>query len=208
MAKMNKQQFEAGFAPMLERVAGAERVTKAELKEWCNHIVQAMHDFGNIDYMNKLIKVLTPMNKRVVLEFFKHFTGYHLNTDEGIFDKKSKKRYIEALGNWERFSQDPLNNVWTWAERHIQIDVKPFTVEDVAKRASSLWKSAHAANISNSQIIQSILLAKDANGKLAFSLDDVVQALQSLDVEVAAETHQGSVFERGDIRADVAEAML
>lgn len=208
MAKLSKQQFEAGFAPMLERVSASERVTKEDLKVWCNNIVQAMHDYGNIDYMNKLIKVLTPMNKRVVLEFFKHFAGYHFNTDEGIFDKKSKKRYIEALGNWEKFSQDPLNNVWSWSERHIQVEVKPFTVDDVAKRASSLWKSAHAANISNVDIIKSVMLAKDKDGKLAFSLEDVIQALQSLDVDVAAETNQGSVFARGDIRAEVPEALI
>lgn len=182
MAKLSQVEFLSGFVPMLERVAQAEKVTKAELKVWCNNIVDAMHTYGQIDYMNKLIAVLTPVNKKVVIEFFKTFAGYKMG-ENGLFESKDKKRYFEALKNWNESTQDPTFNVWTWAERNIEVTVKPFTTEDISKRMATIWKMAHEQNISNADILRAALTAKSKDGAMVFKLEDVISCLTELGVE-------------------------
>ena len=199
MAQLAKKEFDIGFPKMVKRVAASEKITKADLREWCNHIVHAMHTYGHIDYMNKLIAVLSPMNKRTCVEFFKTFAGYKINPDTGVFEGKDKKKYLKALADWQKFSADPLNNIWVWSERHLDVVVKPFTTEDITKRMSSLWKSAHQANISNVDILKAVLSAKDKGTGLVFSLDDIITCLTELDVQVDAMAGQSSQFVRGDV---------
>jgi hypothetical protein len=191
MAAIDKQAFEAGFPGMIERVASSERVTKDELKVWCNSIVAFVHAFGTIERVNTLMSVLTPVNKKVAREFFSYFLGYSFDEKEMRFTSKSKKRYLEAVKNWETFSSDPLNNIWTWAERHIEVQRKGFDLKDTLSRT---WKNAHKANISNNQILSTLLSVTDKEGALVFSVQDVVSALESLSIQAEVQPGQASPF--------------
>lgn len=191
MAAIDKQAFEAGFPGMIERVATSERVTKDELKVWCNSIVAFVHAFGTIERVNTLMSVLTPVNKKVAREFFSYFLGYSFEEKEMRFTSKSKKRYHEAVKNWENFSSDPLNNIWVWAERHIEVQRKGFDLKDTLSRT---WKNAHKANIPNNQILSTLLSVTDKEGVLVFSLDDVVNALESLSIHSEVKPEQASPF--------------
>lgn len=191
MAKIDKQAFEAGFPGMIERVSASERVTKDELRVWCNDIVAFVHAFGTIERVNTLLGVLTPVNKKVAREFFSFFLGYSFDENEMRFTSKSKKRYLNSVKEWEKFSEDPLNNIWTWADRHIEVTRKGFNLSETFGKA---WKAAHKANIPNKDVIAALLNVKDKEGSLVFTVEDVVSALQALSLSAEVKPEQGSPF--------------
>ena len=198
----NRIAFEGSFDKRLATLAGSEKITKAELQTLANETVQWTQDIGQTAYMNRLMAVMSPFNKKLVKVFFLYFTGFHFDEASALFDKKSPKRYPEALKRWDTFKEDPLNNIWTYS-REVKVDHPPLTTGDVSKRISALWSAGHKANISNVDMLKAMLTASQpTKGKkdipqLIFSLSDVIDALQSLDVEVAVQAGQGSEFVRG-----------
>lgn len=203
MATFNRMAYEATFDKRLITLQDSEKVSKAELQTLANDTVEMTHVSGQIVYMNKVMAVLSPFNKRLAKTFFLYFAGYHYDEKTNLFDKKSSKRYPEALKRWNTFKEDPLNNIWTFS-RDIKVEAPPLTIGDVGKRMSTLWSAGHRANISNVDMLKAMLTAtqptkgKKDIPKLAFTLGDVIDALQSLDVEVAAQAGQGSEFLRGN----------
>lgn len=202
MTAFNRMAFEATFDKRLTTLQNSEKISKAELQTLANETVEMTHVSGQIVYMNKVMAVLSPFNKRLAKTFFLYFTGYHFDETSALFDKKSPKRYPEALKRWNTFKEDPLNNIWTYS-RDVKVEHPPLTTGDVSKRISALWSAGHKANISNVDMLKAMLTASQpTKGKkdipqLIFSLSDVIDALQSLDVEVAAQAGQGSEFVRG-----------
>lgn len=203
MTTFNRMAFEASFDKRLKTLQAVEKVTKVELQTLANETVEMTHVSGQIVYMNKVMAVLSPFNKRLAKTFFLYFTGYHFDEASALFDKKSPKRYTEALARWTKFKEDPLNNIWTYS-RDVKVEHPPLTTGDVSKRISALWSASHKANISNVDMLKAMLTAnqptkgKNDIPKLAFSLGDIIDALQALDVEVAAQAGQGSEFIRGN----------
>lgn len=219
---MDKKALESGLDQAVATLSQSEKLSKDTMKVWCNHVVDMVHAYGQVAYLNKIIGVLSPMNKKVAIEFFKHFAGYHYNKDTREFDGKSKKRYIQAVTDWKVFKEDPLKNIWTWAEQNIVVERAPFKVEDVTKRMSSLWKEGHAAGLSNVDILVAALKAQQPGTKgkknneapkLAFSVDDVANALIALGVEGNLEVDPTSPLVLGsdqsaNILANAEEALI
>jgi hypothetical protein len=197
--QFNTALFEAGFNTAIEALGAAEKITKETLKVWANKVIEATHATGQTAYMNKLIAVLTPVNKKVSILFLGHFTGYRYDEKEMSFLNKDKKKYAQALIDWEKFSADPLNNIWVWADRHIEVAHKPFTLDDVSVKTSRIWKDAHAAGLTNGDIIRAMLSAKDKDKAVVFTLDDIVSALSELGVEGDLKVEDTSIFVRGDV---------
>jgi hypothetical protein len=156
MEKFNKGQFEAQFVKALQAIAGAERVTKEELKTLSRNILIAWHETGNCEYANKLLAVLTPVNKKVFVAFGKHFAGFSHDDVLGVFTKKSKKRYEKAHADYVEFMADPHNNIWTWAERHIEVTHKPFDVDGVAKYITKALKQAQGVGLSQVDVLKAV----------------------------------------------------
>lgn len=143
---MNRAQFQAAFAASLEAIAQAEVVTKRELKSLSRTLLTALHGLeddtlqGDIQYINMLLGVLTPINRKTAVLFFKEFTGFHYDarTKENpgateTFTKKSAKHGPEARKLAIEFLQDPNNNIWSWAERNIEVERRPFDMKKVTK---------------------------------------------------------------------------
>lgn len=175
--------FDAEFDLAIKTLSESERITKDTLRLYANLAIDAVHQTGQCAYLNKLSSALTPVNRKVWLAFAKHFAGFHYDNDQLMFDKKSKKRYAQAVKDWDVFREDPHNNIWTWAERNIQVEVKPYTVDKLQKSMSSAWKAAHSANIKNVEVIRALMSVKGADGQPVFSMDDVAEALQMVQDE-------------------------
>jgi hypothetical protein len=201
----DKTVFETEFDKAVDVLAGAEKITKETLKVWANKVVEATHATGQTVYMNKLLSVLTPLNKKVCTLFFSHFSGYTFSKEDMLFVSKDKKRYAQALADWLTFSEDPLKNLWTWAELHVEIEQKPYTFGDVKKETSRMWQRAHKAGMTNVEFLSAMLQADSKEKKVVFSLDDIINALGMLDVKVDAEVSDTSVFVRGDVTELVEE---
>jgi hypothetical protein len=200
--------FDAEFDQAIETLKNSERITKDTLRIYANLAIDATHQTGQCAYLNKLSAVLTPMNKKVWMLFAKHFAGFHYNTDELLFDKKSKKRYAQASKDWTAFREDPNNNLWTWADRHVQIEQKPYNIEKLGKALSSAWKAAHAANISNADIIKAMLSVNDKESHSVFSMDDVAEALQSMGIEGDLAVEEDSILKPKEQQPIAQDAMI
>lgn len=172
--------FDVEFNNAVEQIGASEKITKSLLKVYASLAVQAVHQFQNPAYLNKLRAALTPVNKKVFTEFALYFAGYSFDKDAQAFTTKSKKRYIEAKARWDAFCEDPLNNIWVWAEREILPNIKPFDSTRMSKSFAHTWKKAHEANISNVDVLKAMLSVKDGDNGIVFSAQDVAEALQAM----------------------------
>ena len=155
----DKNQFDVAYKANVKKLAASEKVTKELLRSLSREVLEAHHVTGDIAYINGIIAVLSPMNKKVTILFFKEFSG-HLCNEEEVFGKKDKKRYDEAHKKSSDGLEDPHFNVFSWADRHVEIEKKPFTLGKLQQQMGSLVKKAEENKISHADIIRAMF----ANG--------------------------------------------
>lgn len=183
-ALFNKQAFERNFTEALERITKSENITKHELKVVSRTMLEAWHITGNVHYVNRLLKVVTPVNKKALILFSKHFGGFSYDEVLGEFTHKSKKRYDNAHKLALEFLENPNNNLWTWAERHIEVQQKPFAIENVEKFIKSALNKGAGVGLSQVDILKAVF-------KAGVSPECVIQVMDELGFEFGeAETAQ------------------
>ena len=155
----DKNRFDAAYKANVEKLAASEKITKDLLRSMSRDVLEAHHETGDVAYINGIIAVLSPMNKKVTILFFKEFSGHTCNED-GVFGKKDKKKYEEARKASFDQIEDPLFNVFSWADRHVEIEKKPFTLGKLQQQMGSLVKKAEENKISHADIIRALF----ANG--------------------------------------------
>ena len=184
--EFNKQAFEQAFETTINKLADSEKVTKGELKTVSRSILVATHTTGQVLYMNKLIAVLTPVNKKVAVAFLKCFTGYVYDDVMNMFTKKSKKKYEQAVKDYEEFMADPHANIWTWADKHIDVTHRPFSLDKVTHYMTKALKDAQGVGLSDVDIIKAVLKAGiTANAMLEIMGDENIMGSMGLDVVIA-----------------------
>lgn len=180
---LTREKFLEMFNSSLALLKDSESITRRELRALSRSLLEALHGkdgqlYGDIQYVNALLKALTPVNKKVAVKFFEHFAGFHYDEVLGAFTKKSKKRGADAQADALAFLEDPNNNIWSWAERHIQVEAKPFTdakltqyVENAIKKMAGdqvrVLKAVFAAGITPDALI----LAMQQTENLGIDLD-------------------------------------
>lgn len=177
-ALFNKQSFERNFSEALERISKAETVTKHELKLVSRTMLEAWHITGNVHYINRLLKVVTPVNKKVLIKFGQHFGGFSFDEVMGEFTHKSKKRYDSAHKLALEFLENPNNNLWTWAERHIEVQQKPFSIENVEKFIKGALTKGQGVGLSQVDILKAVF-------KAGIEPEAVIQVMDELGMEFA-----------------------
>jgi hypothetical protein len=185
MNDFNKQAFETAFDISINKLAESEKVTKSELKTVSRSILQATHETGQVMYMNKLVSILTPVNKKVAVLFLKAFTGYIYDEVLGAFTKKSKKKYDEAFADYVEFMNDPHNNIWTWANKHVEVAHKPFSLDKVTSFMTNALKQAKGVGLTDVDIIKAVMKAGiTPDAMLAIMSDDSIMGDMGFDVEI------------------------
>lgn len=177
--EFNREEFNVAFVKALGKLARAEKVTRETLKDLSREILTAIHATGDIGYANRLLPVLTPVNKKVAILFLKHFTGFRFDDESLLFTKKNQKKYDEAHAAHVVFLEDPNNNIWSWAERHIDVEEKPFDVKTVT---STIIKAIKKTN-DQKAVMKAVL----AGG---ITVDTIIALMQEMDefvVEVKVE---------------------
>lgn len=155
----DKNQFDAAYKANVEKLAASEKITKDLLRSMSRDVLEAHHATGDVAYINGIIAVLSPMNRKMCILFYKEFSG-HLCNEEGVFGKKDKKRYDEAHKKSFDGLEDPHFNVFSWAERNVEVERKPFTLGKLQQQMGSLVKKANENKISHADIIRALF----ANG--------------------------------------------
>lgn len=166
----DKQVFDAQYQDNIAKLAASEKITKELLRSMSRDVLAAHHETGDVAYINGLVAVLTPMNKKMTILFFKAFSGHTCN-EEGVFGKKDKKKYEEAKADSLANLEDPLFNVFSWAERNIEVERKPFTLGKLQQQMGSIVKKAEENKISHADVIRALL----ANGIEVAEFMKVVQ---------------------------------
>jgi hypothetical protein len=181
-AAFDKEIFGQRFLAGLTKLMGAEAITKAELKWLSRDVLEATHETGDIGFVNRLIAVLTPMNKKVAILFFKGFTGFHYDETTKMFTKKSKKRYDVAHAEYVTFMQDPNNNIWSWAERHVHVEQKPLSVDHLTKYLTSARQKLQAQGLNDVDLLRAVM-------KAGVSTDAIIAVMDEMgfDAEVEGE---------------------
>lgn len=162
-------------------IAASERVTKDTLSVLSRDLLEyiVLNGSNDIGTVNRLLDVLTPMNQNAAVLFFNHFLPFQQD-DQGVAfgvktkDKKQLAKYQERV---ETFMADPLNDIWTWAIRNIEMKPR----QAFADRIGAVVKQALAGiedtderegleAISPSDVIKAIMVA-------GVTLDDVWAAI-------------------------------
>lgn len=182
---ITRAAFIASFAAALAAVQAAERVTKEQLRVLSRDLLGALHgaeEFeatlaGDIQFINQLIPALTPMNRKTFILFCNEFTGFHFDDstgEYGEYTKKIQKGKAETREKALKFLADPLNNLWSWAERHVKVEKKPFSlskltamVEKAREETGGDDEAVMRAIFEGGMSIESVLLVMEEMGKEA-----------------------------------------
>ena len=75
-----------------DAIAAAEKITRVELGLLSREILVYVPESQDIEFVNRLLGVLTPMNRRTAILYFGHFLPWEQEHDkEGNFNRFAKK---------------------------------------------------------------------------------------------------------------------
>ena len=111
-------------------------------------------------YVNELLNACSPVNRKVCVLFFKEFSGHLYSEDAKAFGKKDKKRYDDAKKKSFDHLEDLHFNLFSWADMHVDVEKKPYTIGKMQQQMGSLIKKAEGEKIPHAEIIRAVL----ANG--------------------------------------------
>ena len=171
----NRTTFESAFAQALDALGQAESITRRELRDLSRSVLTALHCTEDIAFVNRLLMVLTPVNKRAAVEYFKVFIGFHYDDKLGAFTKKNKQLYAARALKAFEFLAEPHNNIWTWAEIHLDVKEaeKPYDIEAITKYMESAIKKAAKNGFDQKAVFKAIL----AGGMEVDTLIDMLDEL-------------------------------
>lgn len=165
----------------LEAIAAAEKITRVELGAMSRELLMYVPDTHDIDIVNRLLGVLTPVNKRTAILFFKHFLPWDSENDaDGVFSKfgkmhKGEKKVARKMQAITEFLADESNNIWVWSDENIEIEQKIVNMatelSEVIKKAVTGFetKNKKAEPLTNQQIVDTLLTH--------ISIDDVMESM-------------------------------
>jgi hypothetical protein len=135
----------------------SEQVTKEKLMVMSRYLLDALHTDEDIRNINAVLRVLTPVNKKVAVHFFAAFSGFKLDAENGVFTTKNEKKYLDARTASQTFLEDPLNNIWSWADKHVQVESKPLDLAGVTAAVQRFLKKAEKDNIPQAEVVKAII---------------------------------------------------
>lgn len=152
-----KAEFEKKFASNIAQLVEAEKITKAVLRDLSRDVLEAHHHTEDVRYINEVVAALTPVNKKVAILFFTEFSGFR--EEKGIFTKKDKSKYEKAHAAYVAFMEDPNNNIWSWAEKEIDVAQKEFDINMVTKTIERFNKKANDAGMTQADVLRAVFKA-------------------------------------------------
>lgn len=156
----NREQFDQSFQERVASLAASEKVSKELLRALSRDVLEAHHATGDVKYINELLSACSSLNRKVCVLYFKEFSGHLYSEETNAFGKKDKKRYDDAKKKSFDRLEDPNFNVFSWADMHVEIEKKPFTIGKMQQQMGSLIKKAEKEKIPQAEIIRAVL----ANG--------------------------------------------
>lgn len=171
----------------LEAIAQAEKITRTELGHLSRELLIYTMDTQDIDIVNRLIGVLTPVNRKVAILYFQHFLPWVTEQDkDGTFNRFGKKmqgdkKIIKRQDAITAWLLDEANNIWTWADDNVEVKQKDFkaTIARAIKKALEGDDKSGTAPLSRDDIMAAIF-----DGGI--SIDDMLYGIDAHEKAVAA----------------------
>ena len=157
--QFDKKAFEQAFNGAIKTLTKAETTVKEQVRALSRSVLEATHATGDVSYVNKMLRALTPMNRKTAALYFKDFLGFHFDDKLKEFTGKNKKEYDEKHSAAMEFLEDPLNNMWSWVERQgVEVEKKVATLETLEKYVHNFIRKNQGI-FTNEEIAATILRA-------------------------------------------------
>ena len=121
----------------IDTLQANEKITKDLLSGLSRDILDYVSQSKDVQITNRLLSVLTPMNRKTAILYFKSFLPFvSVTNDAGEFErfgKMTKKTADQKFELITEFLVDPHNNIWSWAERNVVVEPKEYDVKKVTK---------------------------------------------------------------------------
>ena len=141
------------------KLAGIEKESKALVAECAVDCLDHLHEHGQAAVCNKMLLALSPANKKVVFAFFRTFSGFHMDKDEGMKKKIQQQRdadgnvtkdvYADAKIAFAEFKEQG-NNLWMWYAawgKQEKPEAKPLDLAKVAKTVAGFAEKAEKQGV-------------------------------------------------------------
>lgn len=182
---MNNHRLHNIVYARLEAIAAAEKITRKELAELSRELLIYVVETQDIDIVNRLIQILTPMNKRAAILYFGHFLPWSKETDDdGVFTRfgkkmsgdKKVKRKLEEITAW---LIDESNNIWVWSDANIEVKQKDFkaTVSRAIKRALEGDEKSNTPALTSAELMDAIFEG-------GVSIDDLLLGIMAKEEQI------------------------
>lgn len=144
----------------INNLGNREKTNKADMSELSRTIMECVMDTKDVRLANRMIEVLTPINKKAATLFFKHFLPFTFDDEAGKFLKmQSDKKVAEKAELCAEFLADPHQNIWSWSDRNIDMSPKPLDLKTVTRSVEKYLKKAEKEGIKQSEVMRAILAA-------------------------------------------------
>lgn len=171
----------------IDKLAASEKVTKAELsalsRELLFYVLTGHEDTPasyDVQAVNRLLGVLTPMNQRTSVLFFAHFLPFAFDENELKFGKLQQKKKDKFIQQAREFLEDETNDIWAWAARNVKVEKKPV---DWSKKISSDIQKALNAEGDDALTAKEVMVAVLAGGIGVDDLTDMLDIIAQVDLE-------------------------
>lgn len=165
----DRTAFYASFDARINALHAAEKITRESLRDLSRDLLHVTHETLDIGFVNRTLDVLTPMNRKTAVLFFKAFSGFKYDEDSMKFVQKDKKNYDDVKSKAMLALDDPHFNMWTWAEKNVNVEAKPFDLAKVTVFAKQAIKKAADNGIPQSELLKAFFAGGfDADSLLVF----------------------------------------
>lgn len=171
----------------IDTLAQAEKITRKVLAELSRDLLIYVPESNDIEAVNRLMNVLTPMNKQAARLYFQHFLPWQAENDtDGVFQRFGKKlqgekktqKKLDAIVLW---LADESNNIWTWADQNIELKQKDFkaTVARAIAKALEGDEKTDTPPLDRATLMEAIFEG-------GVTLEDMLAAIDTKEAQYAA----------------------
>lgn len=163
---------------LIAEIAESEKVTKVKLAQLSRELMVYVMESHDISAANRLIDVLTPVNKRAAIVFLSHFLPWtpELDDDKNFVRFGKMMKGQKAVDKRRKLILDFIaekdNTIWTWAKDNVQVEAKP---TDFFKSVSKSVERALKGNentppLPREEVIKALFAA-------GMTIDDLLEAV-------------------------------
>lgn len=170
----------------LEAIASSEKITRTELASISRELLMYVPESKDIDIVNRLLGVLTLMNRKTAILFFTYFLPWTAEKDtDKVFQRFGKmlegeRKIAKRMTRIAEFLNDENNTIWMWAERNVNVEVKQKDFEGLIVRninkALEGDERTKTEPFTPAQVMQAIM-------KSSLTLQDMIDALEAQQAE-------------------------